>query len=484
MIFTRETVLSAVVLVFASLGLYLIVLSMLGKSREAKVRTATAIAGVAILSTIIATRPSTAWDLARFRIEDVSGILAVAVIVGSIVAGVALGDYAFSRIVPGIASWPLWGRRDDDIAEGSMVLVLGLLFAGLGFVSVQTIDPNVQAKVGESGLQTEVAAEFALPDEPRDLVFTGVNTGFISFPNSIAHFTVTESTNGLTLELEEAVGSNEISNPRGLAINDQYLFVAEQGEPEEDAPTGMFSTNGEVVRFTIGGDQALSNRTVIVDQVPVANVLHGINGMAVSDDGQIYLSIGGTKNPFSPSPPNEEWLGTIIRFDPDGNDLEVFAQGLRNVYDLEFDQQGRLWGVDNDGPTVRDYRAEEIIQIKEGEHYGYPVEGTFGNHVRTDEPVWAYTGHDVEGSAGIELTERLGLQSGLLIGSRTLIFFEYGEDENGIYASTDVDVQGNPTVFERQGYFTIVEASDSGLLYVGVAGLSLQDNLYLLRLSD
>ena len=73
---------------------------------------------------------------------------------------------------------------------------------------------------------------------------------------------------------------------------------------------------------------------------------------------------------------DEAWLGTVLRFHLDAENIEIYANGLRNIYDLEFDDAGPLWGVDNDGPTWRGFRAEEVVQIKEGANYGHPYEGT------------------------------------------------------------------------------------------------------------
>ena len=57
----------------------------------------------------------------------------------------------------------------------------------------------------------------------------------------------------------------------------------------------------------------------------------------------------------------------------DGSNPEVFARGLRNVYQLAFHpEDGTLWGADN-GRDDRGYAVpEELNLIVEGGVYGYP----------------------------------------------------------------------------------------------------------------
>lgn len=476
-------------MVFVGCGLYLVGRSIWLQKRSTALRLTRLMSlsiGLVILATAVLLRSSVALDALTGQIADTSGFSSIIVLVGSLVGGIALGDYVFARLVPRFASFVGRDHKREATTHSLFILVAGVALIALSWFATQLVDPEVEVEVGGTGdLSVELIAEFELPDEPRDLVFTGPASGYISFPHEINFFQVAGSGERRELTLEEAVGSDGIDNPRGMALSDGYLFVSEQGQPEEEAPSGMYSTNGQVVRFDATPDGNLSNRTVIVDNVPVVGVLHGINGLAVGGDSMIYLSVGNTKDVIEPEPPNVDWLGSILRFDPDGNEVEGFAYGLRNVYDLEFDEQDRLWAVDNDGPTHRGYRAEEILQIKEGNNYGYPNEGTFGDYqMRTDRPIWAYTGHDLEGTAGIELAQNLGLDTGILIGARSLTYFRYAADEDGFYASTDYDFQGAQEVFARQGYFTIVEADASDLLYVGVTGLSLESNLYLLDLSN
>ena len=121
----------------------------------------------------------------------------------------------------------------------------------------------------------------------------------------------------------------------------------------------------------------------------------------------------GPALPAERSRPNFELLGTVLSLRPDGGDVRVVADGLRNVYDLAFDDAGRLYGVDNDGQTAGGWRREELLQIHQGDDFGYPSDGTFGPYTRrTAPPLWVL---ETTGSAGIEWVQSGGPK--LVVGS-------------------------------------------------------------------
>ena len=89
-------------------------------------------------------------------------------------------------------------------------------------------------------------------------------------------------------------------------------------------------------------------------------------------DGLLYVSVGSSCNDCAES--NQLERGTIIRYTPLGQRVDVFAKGLRNT--IGFDWQpvtGELWGMDNgsDGHGD-DIPPEELNRIEPGRHYGWP----------------------------------------------------------------------------------------------------------------
>jgi sugar lactone lactonase YvrE len=100
---------------------------------------------------------------------------------------------------------------------------------------------------------------------------------------------------------------------------------------------------------------------------------HSNNGIAFGPDDKLYVTVGGTSDH---GPLNEPMEGSILRMNPDGSDLEVFATGLRNAYDLAFSPSGDLFSADNNPTTIdrtlREIPPEELNHIREGADYGFP----------------------------------------------------------------------------------------------------------------
>ncbi len=70
--------------------------------------------------------------------------------------------------------------------------------------------------------------------------------------------------------------------------------------------------------------------------------------------------------------------GNVLRCRLDGSSMEEFATGFWNLFDLEFDQDGRLLGVDND-PDARG--PNRLVHIVQQGDYGYKsIYGGGGNH--------------------------------------------------------------------------------------------------------
>lgn len=108
---------------------------------------------------------------------------------------------------------------------------------------------------------------------------------------------------------------------------------------------------------------------------------HGMSGIIEGPDGRIYWGIGDigaeitTVDGRKIALPNE---GMIVRCNPDGTDLEVFASGLRNTHEFVFDQYGNIISSDNDGDHPGE--SERLVHLVEGSDAGWRSNWQYGKY--------------------------------------------------------------------------------------------------------
>ncbi|HEV3025089.1 MAG TPA: hypothetical protein VGX76_21610, partial [Pirellulales bacterium] len=111
---------------------------------------------------------------------------------------------------------------------------------------------------------------------------------------------------------------------------------------------------------------------------------HGANGLVRGPDGCYWL-IGGNDAGISErqitmgrSPIKHPRCGGIVRFSPEGKPLDVFADGFRNPYDLDFDARGHLLTVDSDGERDHHlpwYAPTRLFDVAQGMGHGWLLKG-------------------------------------------------------------------------------------------------------------
>lgn len=189
--------------------------------------------------------------------------------------------------------------------------------------------------------------------------------------------------------------------PEGLlyvsTMTGDIFTVDQDGEVELflegfDTPTGLAFRPGtdelyvsnRVLNENSGGEAQISvvrdgEVSQLFGDIPCCyTYLHAANGIAFGPDGYGYVPVGARADhgEILPGNPREgeqdtlqPWEATILRFSPDGQEVAPYAFGLRNAYDLAWDDQGRLFATDNApdfGPP------DELHLVEPGGQHGYP----------------------------------------------------------------------------------------------------------------
>jgi hypothetical protein len=157
-------------------------------------------------------------------------------------------------------------------------------------------------------------------------------------------------------------------------------------------PTGLAFQPGterlyvadRAVNKSIGGESRISyvengEMTTIITGLPCCYVgYHAANGIAFGPDGYGYVGVGARADHGEilegPNAGQQDmnlhpYEASILRFSPDGREVEVYARGFRNPYSLAWDADGNLYTADNSP----DYNPpEEFYLVTPGGEHGYP----------------------------------------------------------------------------------------------------------------
>ena len=130
---------------------------------------------------------------------------------------------------------------------------------------------------------------------------------------------------------------------------------------------------------------------------------HSNNGIAFGPDGKLYIAVGGPRETqiqfkngefLYNDKPLDSLVGGILVADADGKNLERFAKGMRNPYDVAFDAQGRLFATDNGTDAGANPAGDELNLVTANGDYGYPeVYGYPPPWSKSTAPLVAYRAH-------------------------------------------------------------------------------------------
>lgn len=192
--------------------------------------------------------------------------------------------------------------------------------------------------------------------------------------------------------------------PKGDLIK---VFVDQNNDGQADGPAGVFarglnqamnlalSPDGilyvvcarEVVRLPDANADGQADEVQQVLKLETAEryAHNSLLGITFDDAGKMYLARGntGSREYFITGPDGSRVDGygdggSVIRCNSDGTQIEEFATGFWNPFDLKFDLFGNLLLVDND-PDARG--PNRLVKVVQGGDYGYKsMFGGGGNH--------------------------------------------------------------------------------------------------------
>jgi Glucose / Sorbosone dehydrogenase len=492
--------------VLFALGLVLVVESCTRNAEGSRLWRFLVVPAVSGLALCVALAVAYSDDARRIvdRIGDRGWSVAVALF--ALITAVAFADLLLGRFSKlagaALGRLPVGRRRGDLVLVLAVAIPVAVALAGTRVAegrisSAADSEPRVVARAS-------VRAEFGLAGHPMDILFRTPSSGYVSFrEGSIARFELPGGSGG---ELRLETVATGLRYPRGIAAQGDTLFVAELGDlpcepdfpvckgpllteptPEDGERKILRTSRARVLAFRIEEDGTLTDRRVLVADLPVVNTDHGLNDVAVGPGGRIFVSIGHVDLLYAAASlepdvdrPHGNLLGTVVSFEPDGSDLQVYARGLRNVYGLAFDDDGRPYGADNDGSTQSGWRREEVLAIRRGADYGYPRDGTFGPHLVPREPsLWVL---DTVGAGGTAWVRRGDGAATLYVGSGAhLDALKVTEDDDGRVRVAD---RGDSTrLLDLPGFVTAVQPRPGGLA-AAVYAFGGESKLYLLDIDE
>jgi len=151
---------------------------------------------------------------------------------------------------------------------------------------------------------------------------------------------------------------DDLNAPSGLAYWNGYLYVSEQHRFTRYAAAEL------------GVERRTFTPEVLFEGYP-DKAHHGTRATELGPDGKFYVAIGVPCNICMP----EGIEDAIIRLNPDGSGMEVFARGIRNSVGMDFHPEtGELFFTDNNVDNMGDDSPPgEFNHAPEaGLHFGFP----------------------------------------------------------------------------------------------------------------
>ena len=378
-----------------------------------------------------------------------------------------------------------WSIAVIEGSENEVTALLGDAPPARRFTVLSNVLPTAIPSPVPSPQPVEIEDIIIIPDGFQAQIYAHVREA----PTSITAITFQPDGDMLALTLDGRIYQLGDDDGDGLADRQtQLLFNDDTSEVHLQWASGMawyddklyFSEDTRVgYLLDEDGDSVFDQLQVVVDGLPGRQYpFHSNNGIGFDADGKLYITVGSTTDH---GPLRKQYEASILRANADGTDLEVFATGFRNPFDVTIAPDGRVFSGDN-GPDRLDrempfYPPEELNYVQAGRDYGFP--DVYGNGLvirphnsETESPVVAfptsvvtsglvYYAHDHFPAAyrdGIFVAQFGGFNGQ----GREVVFVELQPTEDGRYTG-----DWTPFItFESSGRPVDVTVGPDGALYV------------------
>lgn len=149
-----------------------------------------------------------------------------------------------------------------------------------------------------------------------------------------------------------------LTDPNGVAFRDGALYVAEYNRIlRYDDIESLLATPPDP--------------TIVNDSLP-SERMHGWKFIRFGPDDKLYIPVGA---PCDICESSDERFASIMRMQPDGTELELFAQGIRNTVGFDWHpESGDLWFTDNGRDMMGDDLPPDELNVADqpGLHFGFP----------------------------------------------------------------------------------------------------------------
>jgi len=242
-----------------------------------------------------------------------------------------------------------------NILPGALVASLVVALSASPGMAAPPDDVRLDRITLPSGFSIDVFADDV--EQARSLALGPKGTVFVG---SLSRGTVTAlvDRDGNGRADEAIVVAEDLNTPNGVAIKDGALYVAEISR---------------VLRFdAIEDNLRTPPKPVVINNSFPNDKSHGWKFIAFGPDGKLYVPVGA---PCNICEKEDKRYASIMRMDPDGKNLEVYAHGVRNTVGFSWHQETKeLWFTDNGRDWLGDDQPpDELNRAPQGGmHFGFP----------------------------------------------------------------------------------------------------------------